>query len=842
MPSWRLSSWFYPKATGDPGADRNALTVQFACFLLAFAVSLVAILNVIAGESEETPLLVFAVAGLVSAMIMNRAGRWEWAGRTAFLALLLTAMLLVFNARDGFRSHAMLVFPGMLLLSVMLLDRASYMITAGIVLAAVAALGIVEKQGLTRAIPGVRSSTTYESVVFVDLTLLVFALIGSRIVRDGQHNVSDLRRTIDRLSEANLKSAETAEALRESERQLASIYNTVRDVIFHLAVEPGDRFRFVSVNAAFLGVTGLSREMVVGKTVNEVIPEPSLAMVVGRYRQAIEGNATVLWEETSDYPIGRLTGEVSVVPVVDDKGTCTHLVGSVHDITERKRAEAALRESEARLKTAERLAHVGNWRLDLSSNELSWSEEMFRIFGRQPEYKPSFEGFLQAIVPEDRHRVESAVTDHLVRKDAFSTEFQIARPDGDVRAITCYAEVVDEEGQPAYLLGACHDLTELRRAQKEDFARQKLESLGTLASGIAHDFNNLLGGVLAQSELALTELDAGTHPREELTAIRDVALRGSEIVRQLMIYAGKESAAVKAVDVSRIVGEMIELLRVSVSKHAGLQTDLGRDLPPVHADAAQIRQIVMNLVTNASEAIGDRDGVIRLTTSFVKGGQASGRLADGCCVQLQVSDTGRGIPPEMRTRVFDPFFTTKSGGHGLGLAIVDGIVRSLNGRIHMASEPGKGTMLQISLPCEGSMAIPDDDMSPAGNVAHASGFATVLVVEDEDILRQAAAKMLRRSGFEVLEAANGSAAIDVLREKGSKIDVILLDMTFPGPSCHEVVAGYVQARPDAKVILTSAYSEEFARTVISVPQIRGFVRKPFHFGDLVNTLRKALSS
>jgi len=837
MFGWKLSSWFHPKPTGDPGRDRNARTVQFACFLLAFAVSTVAILNVIYREPAETPFLVFAVAGLFAAMIMNRAGRWEWAARTAFSSLLLTAMLLVFNARDGFRSHAMLVFPGMLLLAVMLLDRASYMITAGMILVAVAALGIAETRGLTRAIPGVRSLESPETVFFVDLSLLVFALIGGRIARDGQRNVFDLRATIGRLSEANLKFSQTAEALRESEQQLASIYNAVRDVIFHLEVEPGGQFRFVSVNAAFLGVTGLSRETVVGKTVNEVIPEPSLATVLRKYRQAIQETAAVLWEETSDYPTGRLTGEVSVVPVLDDNGTCTHLVGSVHDITERKRAEAALRESEARLKNAERLAHVGNWRFDLKSQELSWSEEMFRIFGRQPDYTPNFEGVLQAVVPEDRDRVERTAKDYLAAKGGVSIEFQIARPNGDLRAITCHAElIVDDRDQPVYLLGACHDLTELRRAQKEDFDRRKLESVGTLASGIAHDFNNLLGGVLVQSELALTELEEGTHPTEELRAIREVAIRGSEIVRQLMVYSGKESVAVREVDVSQTVSEMIELLKVSVSKHARLETSLGAGLPAVHADAAQIRQIVMNLVTNASEAIGDRDGVIRLATTFVNAGQDRG------CVLLEVSDTGCGMPPEMHARVFNPYFTTKSAGHGLGLAIVDGIVRNLDGKIHLASEPGKGARFQVLLPCKGRAAIKDNLISPLGDAARFFALATVLVIEDEGTLRQAAVKVLRKSGLQVLEAADGSAAIDVLRASGSRIDLILLDMTFPGPSCHEVIAEYVQARPNGKVILTSAYSEEMARATINVPQIRGFVRKPFQVADLLKTLRNTLSS
>jgi PAS domain S-box-containing protein len=534
MVAWKLASRFYPKTTGDPGHDRNARTVQFACFLLAATVSAIALLNVITREPGATRVLAFAVAGLFAAIIMNRAGRWQWAARTAILALLLTATLLVLDAHDGFRSHAMLVFPGMLLISVMLLDRASYLITAGIVLVAVVALGIAERKGLTRAIPRVRSSTTYESIFIVDVNLLVFALIGSRIARDGQLNVFDLRDSIESLCEANLELTETAKALSESEQQVVSIYNTVRDVIFHLAVEPEGRFRFLSVNAAFLRVTGLSREMVVGKTVNEVIPEPSLTMVLGKYRDAVAQHTTVLWEETSDYPTGQLTGEVSVTPVFDKAGKCTHLVGSVHDITE------------------------------------------------------------------------------------------------------------------------------MRRAQKEALARQKLETVGTLAKGIAHDFNNILGGVLAQTDLALTELDSGSVPKGELMAIRGAAMRGAEIVRELLIYAGTENPALTPLDISQVVDEMLGLLKVSVSKHATIETDLAKDLPAVRANPGQISQLVMNLVTNASEAIGDRKGVIRVITGRVTAG--SGTATDPDYLQLEVSDTGSGMTPETKAKVFEPFFSTKSAG------------------------------------------------------------------------------------------------------------------------------------------------------------------------------------
>jgi hypothetical protein len=230
---------------------------------------------------------------------------------------------------------------------------------------------------------------------------------------------------------------------------------------------------------------------------------------------------------------------------------------------------------------------------------------------------------------------------------------------------------------------------------------------------------------------------------------------------------------------------MIELLKVSVSKHAVVETDLGKDLPTVQADAAQLRQIVMNLVTNASEAIGDRDGVILVSTRRLTlvGELAgfSGTLPDGDYLTLEVSDTGQGIPPEIQARVFDPFFNTKSTGHGLGLAVVHGIVRGLNGAIHVASKPGKGTTFQVFLPCvETKTEATSDTVFGCEESVHHSQECTVLVVEDEVPLRQAVVKTLRKTGFEVFEAPDGSAAIDLLRASADKIDPILLDMTIPG--------------------------------------------------------------
>jgi two-component system, cell cycle sensor histidine kinase and response regulator CckA len=354
-----------------------------------------------------------------------------------------------------------------------------------------------------------------------------------------------------------------------------------------------------------------------------------------------------------------------------------------------------------------------------------------------------------------------------------------------------------------------------------------------------------LGSVLVQAEVALRGLAAGSSPEEELKTIRDVALRGSEIVRELMIYAGKDSAMVELVNVSKIVKEILELLNVSLSKHAALEVNLGQDLPSVRANAAQLRQIVMNLVTNASDALGDKDGVIRLTTRHVEVAQDSDAILEGWeegdYLQLEVSDTGCGITPETQAKMFDPFFTTKAAGHGLGLAMVDGIVRGLGGRIHLKSKPGEGTTFQILLPCaETGTAEHSDAMYGVQDSGRLAQHATVLIVEDEDPLRQAVTKMLRQTGFEVFELGDGSSAIDLLRVNGGKIDLILLDMTIPGASSAQVIAEAAKVRPDIRVILTSAYSQEMIASAMKGQQIRGFIRKPFQLGDLEKTLRDAL--
>lgn len=532
----------------------------------------------------------------------------------------------------------------------------------------------------------------------------------------------------------------------------------------------------------------------------------------------------------------------------DEHGILSRFRGATQDITERVKANESLRESERRLSYAERIAHVGHWDWDIETDQVSWSAEMLRILQQRETFTPSLDDLFQIIATQDRNRMRQWIADCLRAKRGSSIDVQIMRADGTPGTLSIISEIVlDEEGRPVRMFGSCQDVTESRRAQEELFARQKLESLGTLASGIAHDFNNLLGAVLAQAELAMAENDAGSDSNEPLREIRNVAIRGSEIVRQLMIYAGKESDKPEAVDISKVVEEMFGLLKASVSKHAILVTDLGTDLPAVTARGAQLRQIMINLVVNASEAIGNRDGVIRLTTRcvnvFPRVGESSEGLAAGDYVQLEVSDTGRGVPPEVQARMFDPFFSTKSAGRGLGLAVVQGIIRSLHGEIRVASDPATGTSFQILLPCASAATHAGaGEVTVTEKAAEASREVTILMVEDEDPLRLAARKMLGKAGFEVLDVANGCDAVELLRTRAGKIDLLLLDATIPGFPSHEVLTAAVEAQPGMKIILTSAYAEEMVKATLSAAQVRGFVRKPFQLGDLVRIIRDVLAS
>jgi two-component system cell cycle sensor histidine kinase/response regulator CckA len=399
------------------------------------------------------------------------------------------------------------------------------------------------------------------------------------------------------------------------------------------------------------------------------------------------------------------------------------------------------------------------------------------------------------------------------------------------------------------LVGCCIDFTDLKRSQEAAFDRQKLESVGVLASGIAHDFNNLLGAILASTELALADSADRFVVDQELQRIRTITIRGAEIVRQLMIYGGKDSPDFEPLDASALIDEMLRLLRVSISKHARLAPELCRDMPAVQANAGQLRQVILNLITNASDAIGERDGIIRVTTQLTRiGGDASSvaglDLPEGDYLTIEVSDTGCGMTPDILGRIFDPFFTTKFAGRGLGLSVTQSIVRNHGGAIDAFSVPGQGSTFRVLLPFGARKTIPESCHAAARPAPRELQPAsrTILVVDDEEMLRSAVSKALRRKGFSVVEAHDGSAAIDLIGRSEANLDAVLLDVTLPGLSSRKVFENAQRACPNAKVILTSAYSKETVDSDFAGLRVEHFIRKPFALADLFSTLQNALSA
>ena len=631
------------------------------------------------------------------------------------------------------------------------------------------------------------------------------------------------------------------EAIEASE-QYRAIVETTPECVKILALDG----TLVFMNSQGLEMIGaLSPEVVTGKIIyNLVAPEDRDRFrafnerICSGERGSLEFNVIGLRGE-------RHQMETHSAPLRYVDGTTVHLA-LTRDVTERKRVEEILRESEERFRRVFEEGPLGVALVAKDYRFLKVNSAFCQMVGYS-EAELVQMSFADITHPDDL-RGDVELAERLFNREVpfFRLQKRYVKKTGEIIWGNLTASILfGPDGEPLHGLGMVEDITEIKRTQEEALARQKLESVGTLAGGIAHDFNNLLGGVYAQAELALAELDAGSSCREQLQAICEVAKRGSEIVRQLMIYAGKESEVVGRVDLSKIVEQMLALLKVSVSKRAVVIADLAQDLPTVPANPAQLRQVVMNLITNASDAIGDRDGVIRVITRHAtlrESAPVSESLSEGDYLVLEVSDTGCGMSRETQERVFDPFFTTKSAGRGLGLAVVSGIVRSLGGKIRITSKAGKGSTFRVLLPCA--------ETEDTASIDHRSGIeesagpfrdAVVLVVEDEDPLRSAVVKMLRKRGFGVLEAANGSAAIDFLRAK-ERIDLILLDLTIPGASSAQVVAEAAQARPDIKVILTSAYSQEMVTAPLSAPQICGFIRKPFQLGELVKALHDASSA
>ncbi len=505
-------------------------------------------------------------------------------------------------------------------------------------------------------------------------------------------------------------------------------------------------------------------------------------------------------------------------------------------------SEARFREQERTLRMATDAAGVGVWSLEIAAGRLTASEQSKRLFGLAPGAPDlSQDDFFRMVHPEDRGRVAAAVRQAIEHGTEYDEEFRLSWPDGTVRRLAAkgLAEF-GENRRPVRFNGVLVDVTEQRHREEAAAETHRLESVGMLAGGIAHEFNNLLTGIIGNATLIAEELPPGSSMAGMAADTLRSAERAAELTRQLLAYSGKGRLMPRVLDLSEEVGRIASLLSASVPRKVRLRLDLQTGLPPVEADAGQIQQAVIDLVLNAGEAIGEREGTVTVSTGAVELNEAAIRerfagagIAPARYLTIEVRDTGSGMDEPVKSRIFEPFFSTKFAGRGLGLAAVQGIVRGHRGALEVESAPGQGTTMRLFIPAARETKA---GAAAAGEHAATPGPGVILVADDEEVVRKVAKTALERRGYPVVLAANGREAVDIFRRMSGRIAAVLLDMTMPVMSGEEAMAEMRALRPNVPVIASSGYSETEALRRFGAG-VSAYIQKPYTAARLAEIVK-----
>jgi len=540
--------------------------------------------------------------------------------------------------------------------------------------------------------------------------------------------------------------------------------------------------------------------------------------------------------------------------VYSEGGELLALEGFITDITERQQAEAALCKSVATLRGVFEAAPIG---IGLSTRRvIDWAnEELVRMTGYAGEELRGRNIRMLYMSDEEYERIGALARKALESGEVAFMESCWRRKEGGAVDVMLGVAAIDANDASAGMVFTALDISERKRSEQERETleaqvrhAQKLESLGVLAGGIAHDFNNLLVGILGNADLALEDLPQDSPARETIKSIEAASMRAAELTKQMLAYSGRGRFIVERFDLSKMVAEMMHLLEASISKKVELRCDYADRPVIVEADATQMRQVIMNLITNASDALGDDNGVVELTTGvmdaepgFLAGTQVGHDLSPGQYAFAEVSDNGCGMDDETKAKIFDPFFTTKFTGRGLGLAATLGIVRGHGGAIKVESEPGSGTRIRVLFPFCADETSELATESPAAAMPREAGEGMILVVDDEDSVRSVAQRVLESSGYTVLTAVDGRDALKVFKEHSDEISLALLDMTMPHLSGEEVFREMRRIRDDVPVVLSSGFDEQEAVARFSGQGLAGFIQKPYRPSTLLDQVYRILA-
>jgi two-component system cell cycle sensor histidine kinase/response regulator CckA len=617
------------------------------------------------------------------------------------------------------------------------------------------------------------------------------------------------------------------------------------EIVSDWAGKPTDA-RVLEVNPAFERMLGQPEQLLVGRTMREILPYFNEAWLAFLARVASTGEPASRTDHIP--PLDRYMDVRAYCPSPGQAAV------QLYDVTEQHHAEQRTLERDARLDGLVTSAMDAIISLDEEQQIVLFNPAAEKMFRCRADAAIGGD-FSQFIAPQHREPQREQINEFAQsglasRRIGVVGELSGRRVGGEEFPLEASISQCTVQKRKLITL-ILRDSSERRRAEDERLKflsqiqqTQKLESLGVLAGGIAHDFNNLLMAVLGHADLALDALPASSEARDDLAEIRRAAQRATELCKQMLAYSGKGRFVIQPVEMQKVVEEMLHMLRVSISKNAILKLNFSANLPSVDADASQLRQVVMNLVVNASEAIGERSGVITISTgamdcdrAYLSESWLDEQLPEGLYVFIEVADTGCGMDLETRQRIFDPFFTTKFTGRGLGLAAVLGIVRGHRGAIKVYSELGRGTTFKVLFPASQRAEVREPGSAVRGIY---EGKGTVLLVDDDESVRAVGRKMLERIGFTVVTASDGSEAIARFRERADDIICAIVDLTMPHVDGAETFRELRRMRPGVRVILSSGYNEQDVTQRFVGKGLAGFIQKPYQLSTLVAVLKEVL--
>jgi PAS domain S-box-containing protein len=640
------------------------------------------------------------------------------------------------------------------------------------------------------------------------------------------HAVTEKR--AEELEHEILERKEAESALRHERDRAQRYLETAQVILLKLDMKG----RITLVNRYACSILGWTADELLGRDwIDTCLPARIRDVMRSKFHDLVGGDLSI-----AENPILTRSGEERLVEWRntlrrDDDGRVIGTFSSGSDITERHQATDALRTAEERMRFALDAASVGIWDMDYATGALRWSETIEAHYGLPPgTFGGTFDAFIERIHPDDRESVLDAIGRAVKQGADFSVSHRAVWPDGTVRWLSGAGRIqLGEHGEPVRGVGISLDVTERRTLEAQYQQAQKMDALGRLAGGVAHDFNNLLTVILGYCELLLVDLDPNDRRQAGILKIHKAGVSAAGLTRQLLAFSRKQIIEPTLLDLNSVVTDMRGMLGRLIREDVTVVLGLLPELAPVKADRGQVEQVVMNLAVNARDAMPE-GGTLTIETANVELDEHHAKthvpVKPGPYVMLTVTDTGTGMTPQVQARLFEPFFTTKEvgTGTGLGLATVHGIVTQSGGSVTVDSEVGRGTSFRVYFPRADAADIVI--AAPPSIPRPRTAAQTVLVVEDEEGLREVTTKLLQAQGHTVLVAANADEALRQV-EGNTSIDVLLTDVVMPGASGPELTRRLVERRPALKVIYMSGdTADALARHGLLNPGI-SFLHKPF---------------